>query len=1243
MTPLQNSQNLNAVGWADAPILVVCEPPVNPADYSAGKVMGDQSMSVFAQMSKAAGFSGEDFAFVTCCPPIPLAEKATAGKTKKYAKQFHSELESFIRAKPNTKMIVYLGSTAGQATLAAEVAITKQRGQVVYRQGWTVPIMGMFSPSHLLKVPDVRELVEIDFNSLARMRQSNWNSEQAFTAGIKNADYKYVFDISDLLENPPPMIAVDTETIGFYRPGFGTAQIITIQITKKAGESYVIPLNPTWWNHFGSGEMFLKMYQDKHKKPFNRLDADAQEEFAEWRRKYPVITSESCAALLAQVKQLLENPSVAVAFHNGQYDIHVLKSLGINVANWCMDTMQAAFAVDENMVDKSLDECTRRWVPELAGYADQFNKTWDKSRMDLIPPWELLDYSGGDTDAAFRLANTLAKLLKEDTRNFKAFMKIQMPTLKAFVKMKEVGVRISTQQLQELEVLAGQSEQTLYTKLISMVPPAVRRKHLDNFGPESLRFSRADFVTDTLFTKEGFNLKPVKFTPATKDQPVKKPSASSNQHLPIFLNFKTPDPLTPGGYPFVENLIQYQKIQKLRSAFIGNCAEQTGFWQYIAPDSRVRASATIHNVITGRSNYRDPNLQQLPKRAKKGTETARLVKNFRKTICASPGYTLIEADESQAELRIIAVMANDPVMLQIYRDDGDIHTMTAATSLGISVEEFLQLPEADRKLFRTYAKAVAFGFSLAKGTLITTSNGLKAIQNIKPDDLLWDGLNWVSHGVVFSKGTKKGITYCGLTASLGHIVFTSEGACTIRFAKAHNLEIIHCPPKNSEVRFLYEIPDERIYEEQEGIRLLEKVAEYGYGSIHLCSAGIRWRQLESNCNLHAMRKRKKSLCPTGALSESNQTMQDLYSRRIQNESRVATCRTLRRDCSAMQNRQSNVQTLRRQGNRKPSSKPQNFCGLYLHKFPKRKLQWLGYRSKRQRRSLRVIKPQSHNSGTQLRKPQELSFNSLPWNERGNPSSTSFDKIFSSSTQFDLGRDVDRTPKRRTTRKHRSSWETVEEEHFDIMDAGPNHRFHIHNVGVVSNCYGMGASKFRDYAKASYELDVTDEQAEEMRAKFFRTYPALEGWHDGMRTFARKFGYVRALHGTLRRLPSINSSDRMVRSETERQAINSTVQRFASDIGLMAVSRLCRDTDWNLVRPLIFIHDAVVCEVRNDVAEQAKGWIKFYMENPPLEKWFNLRLPIPIRSDVSIGNSLGEMEECPGVIAEAPPWFRPDRD
>lgn len=173
-----------------------------------------------------------------------------------------------------------------------------------------------------------------------------------------------------------------------------------------------------------------------------------------------------------------------------------------------------------------------------------------------------------------------------------------------------------------------------------------------------------------------------------------------------------------------------------------------------------------------------------------------------------------------------------------------------------------------------------------------------------------------------------------------------------------------------------------------------------------------------------------------------------------------------------------------------------------------------------------------------------------------------------------------------------------------------------NFGFI---YGMGWKKFREYAEVKYGLIVTESEAKRIRRRFFETYPGLVRWHERQRRIVRSMGQVRTLTGRIRRLPQINSPDRGLAAEAERNAINSPVQGFGAELMLMAMVEVNRYFGNNLVKLAGTIHDAMVGIVREDVALECLARIKQIMESPEIMRNFGIKLPLPIVADVTIGN------------------------
>lgn len=627
--------------------------------------MGQGAQKKFREQLKAQGFESSTFAFVTPCAPIPDEAKGSDSRTGKFVDQYRDEFLKVAAKFKNKKLVIFLGPVAGRQVFGKGIKITKIRGQITKCDTFSCPIMAMLGPTHVLQRPELQDTFETDF-LLVRMLADNKWKPNFFDKMKKDVSYEWCLDLQPLLDNPPRGLSADIESAGgrWYNLD---SRILTVQVSYKKGHALVVPLDIGYWPELTEArrikliKQFRKLFGARHEK--------------------------------------LGNKFIQVVGHNFNSDRLQLAKLQIHVADFRHDTMQLAFVVDENMINKGADDCVRRWVPAMAGYADEFNRDPihnGKENMERVPHDKMLDYGGGDTDANLRLCKTLLKKAKADKRNYRTYQLIQMPAIRTFMGMEQRGMEINTDALDNLGVELAKEEKRLYKELISEVHPKVKRKHIDAGSKgkgTGLSFNRPEFVIDILFGKKsqgGFGLKPVQFTKGTrklKDDALKVPSTSTKDHLPFF-----------DDDPWVEGFIRYKKLEKMKSTYVGHRAgipipsrrpgappkftEAKGFWQYIDHLSRIHPSTFLHRTNTGRTASSYPNCQNFPKRGD-------LAKAFRKIFRPTEGYAFVETDLSQAEIRIAAWMAREPTMLAIYNAaGGDIHSVTASIVLGISPEEF---------------------------------------------------------------------------------------------------------------------------------------------------------------------------------------------------------------------------------------------------------------------------------------------------------------------------------------------------------------------------------------------------------------------------------------------------------------------------------------------------------------------------------------------------------------------------
>ncbi len=172
-----------------------------------------------------------------------------------------------------------------------------------------------------------------------------------------------------------------------------------------------------------------------------------------------------------------------------------------------------------------------------------------------------------------------------------------------------------------------------------------------------------------------------------------------------------------------------------------------------------------------------------------------------------------------------------------------------------------------------------------------------------------------------------------------------------------------------------------------------------------------------------------------------------------------------------------------------------------------------------------------------------------------------------------------------------------------------------NFGFV---YGMREKKFIEYAKLKYGFEPTEEEAAKIRRAYFSLYRGLSPWHDRMKRLVKLDGYVRSLSGRLRRLPGITSPERSVRSENERQAINSPIQGFIGDFKAMALVELAEELDPNRAKVVGEVHDAILFWVKNEYLKEQLPVIAKIMQNPKLVKEFKIKLPVPIDVELDSG-------------------------
>lgn len=353
-------------------------------------------------------------------------------------------------------------------------------------------------------------------------------------------------------------------------------------------------------------------------------------------------------------------------------DEHILRKHGFTMNGRFMDVLTMAHIYDENIKQYSLENLADIFcgMKHIKDFAEGM-----RENLSMLSKDKLIKYNGVDCDATYRLFMTLNKLMEPDLkRYFSRFMTIVQD---AFAEITFHGIPIDHAELNVIEQELLEEKIKCETEALSMIPSEIIDEHN---GTKSLSSNR--LVSMFLFTHEaGLRLKYFETTeknnePSTSEKHLKRVLSTTNKKKAI---------------EFIEYYLKWKKLTKIISTYISNLREydpkRTGF---------IYPTVNFTNTVTGRTSMSRPSMQNFPKRGD-------MAKKLRRIIKAREGYSLVECDLSQSELRIMGWLAGDDAILSALREGIDLHTLTASKITNKSIEEVT-------KDERHKAKCVNFGF-----------------------------------------------------------------------------------------------------------------------------------------------------------------------------------------------------------------------------------------------------------------------------------------------------------------------------------------------------------------------------------------------------------------------------------------------------------------------------------------------------------------------------------------------------
>ena len=405
--------------------------------------------------------------------------------------------------------------------------------------------------------------------------------------------------------------------------------------------------------------------------PINHMDAAEEEQINENQ-------------IVKLLKPLLEDNSIIKIGQNIKYDAHIFLNLGIKMRGINEDTMLMSYVIDSNQ-SHGMNKLSQKYLShDCISYESLVGSGVNQLSFDQINITDALSYAAEDADVTFQLYHVLRDQLKKDKKLLDIYEKFEIPSMKALIEIERNGVLIDGH-------LLNQQSQKIGEELIS-----IENKSYELAG-QPFNLASPKQLREILFEK--LKIKPLKKTPTGT------PSTSEEVLQELAKD-----------YPLPKILLEYRTLAKLKSTYTDKLPlminQTTG---------RIHTSYNQAVAVTGRLASSDPNLQNIPIKSPEG-------RKIREAFIAKPEFSIISADYSQIELRILAHLSKDTGLIEAFKNNKDIHTITASEIFNTKINKIT--PEQ-----RRYAKIINFGliygmgaFGLARNLNITRGDAQNYIQ-----------------------------------------------------------------------------------------------------------------------------------------------------------------------------------------------------------------------------------------------------------------------------------------------------------------------------------------------------------------------------------------------------------------------------------------------------------------------------------------------------------------------------------
>ncbi|MCG8509739.1 MAG: DNA polymerase I, partial [Rhodospirillales bacterium] len=355
---------------------------------------------------------------------------------------------------------------------------------------------------------------------------------------------------------------------------------------------------------------------------------------------------------------LCADDSVLKIGHNIKYDAQVLANVGITITP-VDDTLVLSHVLDGSLHGHGMDELAAlHFGHETIKYKDVTGTGKNQVTFDRVPLDTALDYAAEDADITLRLHRLLKPRLIED-KLLTVYETLERPLIFVLERMERWGIRVDAEELKRLSEDFNGRIGELETQI-----HALAGQEFNVGSPKQLG--------EILFDQMGL------------------PGGKKGKTGAYSTGAGVLEGLAAEGHDLPARVLDWRQLSKLKSTYTDALTKQ------INPDTgRVHTSYSMAAASTGRLASTDPNLQNIPIRTDEG-------RKIRRAFVAEDGFTLMSADYSQIELRLLAHVADIDTLKQAFNEGADIHAMTAS--------QVFNVPMAGMDpMVRRQAKAINFG------------------------------------------------------------------------------------------------------------------------------------------------------------------------------------------------------------------------------------------------------------------------------------------------------------------------------------------------------------------------------------------------------------------------------------------------------------------------------------------------------------------------------------------------------